>query len=173
MFDFVFENLHWFLGSAFILLIAAFCVRPRGPAYIVRPLFSNAEIHFFSVLHRQLCNYPKIHLFAKVRLADLIQPHQRITNKKAWWKTFAAISQKHVDFVVWRHDTQQVTCVLELDDSSHKKRDRSARDAFVNKALQEAGISILHIPVQSAYSRQQIDSILTFCQEGTSYDGFY
>ena len=50
--------------------------------------------------------------------------------------------------------------VVELDDRSHLRPDRIARDKFVDAALAEAGIPILHYPVRAEYSPAEIQAKL-------------
>jgi hypothetical protein len=41
--------------------------------------------------------------------------------------------------------------VIELDDSTHQRRDRRERDALVDSYLVEAGIEIVHYPAARRY----------------------
>jgi hypothetical protein len=82
-----------------------------------------------------------MHLLAKVRLLDLVEPKKDCENYKgAFWK----IQAKHVDFVVC--DSKLVArTIIELDDSSHKQQARQERDDFVDKALRSSGYRVIHI----------------------------
>jgi hypothetical protein len=56
--------------------------------------------------------------------------------------------------------------VIELDDQSHKAAKRQERDSFLDNEMNAAGIPILHIQAQNAYSigdiRQQIQNRFEF-----------
>ena len=53
-------------------------------------------------------------------------------------------------------DVLAVAAVVELDDASHRRRDRAERDDFVDKALSSAGIPALHIPAQKEYAVAEV-----------------
>ena len=79
-------------------------------------------------------------LFTKVRLFDLIEPVQGAENYKgAMWK----IQAKHVDFVVC-NSCLDPKLIIELDDSTHQRPDRQARDDFVDTVVRNCGYPILH-----------------------------
>lgn len=56
-----------------------------------------------------------------------------------------------VDFVLCERDTFTPLLVIELDDSSHNRADRQARDDFKNNVLSAAGLPLLRIPVRRHY----------------------
>lgn len=79
-------------------------------------------------------------LFTKVRLFDLVEPIQGASNYKgAMWK----IQAKHVDFVICNRYLDP-KLIIELDDSSHQRPDRHARDDFVDTVVRNCGYPILH-----------------------------
>jgi hypothetical protein len=45
---------------------------------------------------------------------------------------------------------------IELDDSSHNRADRKARDAFVDSALKAAGLPIIHVPASASYNAKKL-----------------
>lgn len=78
-------------------------------------------------------------VFTKVRLLDLITPRYGQDNRQGLlWK----IQAKHVDFVICDTDIN-VKCIIEINDSSHKQKDRIERDSFVNEVLEACGYKIL------------------------------
>ena len=48
--------------------------------------------------------------------------------------------------------------MVELDDKSHERPDRAARDVKVDDALAQAGIPIFHFPAKGAYSVREIQA---------------
>lgn len=85
-----------------------------------------------------------------MRVADVIRPKtgQHIT-------AFRQISQKHLDFVIAAADWTIVAAV-ELNDKSHERSDRRARDALLQRAFTQAGVSLHFLPVKARYHPQEL-----------------
>jgi hypothetical protein len=126
-------------------------------------LLTPAERSFFGVLQRALS--PDYHLFAKVRLADIIELQRDLSDKRRC-AAFNRISAKHADFVVCDPQTFRIVGVIELDDRSHRASKRQVRDQFMDSALGAASIPVLRVPVQRSYSastlREQADAAFSF-----------
>jgi very-short-patch-repair endonuclease len=126
-------------------------------------LCSPAERSFLGVLE-QLIN-DKYRILLKVRLADLLEIEKGVS-KSLRQSAFNRISRKHVDFVVCGKEDLSILGVIELDDQSHKIAKRQECDRFLDSAMNAAGIPILHIQAQNAYSisgiRQQIQNRFEF-----------
>ena len=89
-------------------------------------------------------------LALKVRLADVIYCTDR-----TWSKGYRQrISQKHLDFVLYDTATKRILLAIELDDRSHEKAHRKARDEFVDRSLAAAGVPLLRIRAASMYYAQ-------------------
>ena len=131
---------------------------PSYPYAARGPLLTKAERSFLGVLELALAERYRVAL--KVRLADIIKVRSG-SSKSAWQSAFNRISAKHVDFVLCRADTFEVVCVLELDDKSHRRRERRERDAFVDAALRAADIPALHMPTKAAYTLAEVKDALT------------
>lgn len=123
--------------------------RKQGLPYEKRPrLLTEAELAFYRVLHSATAgDWP---LFAMVRLADLIQVKPQSSGGQAWQNKIQA---KHLDFVLCDPDTLEAKLAIELDDASHEKPDRKARDHFVDQALSAAGLPILRVECAPQYDR--------------------
>jgi hypothetical protein len=113
------------------------------PLAIARPFLSEAERAFFQILLQSA--HPSSHISCKVRLADLVTFPGRAPG------TRNTVNQKHVDFVVCDRQSMKPFRVIELDDPTHGRRDRMARDALVDLYLEEAGIPITHFPTARRY----------------------
>jgi very-short-patch-repair endonuclease len=48
-------------------------------------------------------------------------------------------------------ETLEVKLAIELDDSSHRRSDRIARDRFLNNAFASAGLPLLRVAVEERY----------------------
>lgn len=115
---------------------------------------SAAEYSFYRVLLSAVGNRAAI--CPKVNLADLFfvarpNANQGLRNR---------IDRKHVDFLLCDPATMKPRCGIELDDSSHARRDRQDRDEFVDQVFQAAGLPLVRVPAQSAYSPTALLSLL-------------
>jgi len=150
----------WLAGLGVVSIVAVFyTLRKRQPFPYAKQeaLFTPAERAFLTILDDIL--EPRFLIFGKVRLADIIKTRggmERAAQRKAFYK----IMGKHVDFVICRARDLSVLGVIELDDSSHNRPDRRARDIFVDNALAAAGVPIAHIKVQRHYAKEAIKSEL-------------
>ncbi len=118
-----------------------------------KELFSPAERSFLGVLEQAVAG--QFRIFGKVRLGDLVQPAKGLTRSQrtgAWNR----IHQKHVDFVLCQPDTLAVAAVVELDDASHRRKDRVERDEFVDSAIAAAGIPMVHFAARKGYAVQEV-----------------
>lgn len=81
----------------------------------------------------------ELSIFTKVRLLDLISPRKNQNNYKGLlWK----IQAKHVDFVICDKDIR-VKAIVEINDNSHKTKERAERDKFVTEVLKACGYNVL------------------------------
>lgn len=119
----------------------------------VPALLTPAERSFFGVLQQALGS--DYHVFAKVRLADIVRP-VRNPSRSGWQSAFNRITGKHVDFVLCDPARLGVVGVIELDDSTHGRFERGVRDGLVDSALADAGIPILRVSTRQSYSPAQI-----------------
>ena len=136
--------------------LAAAVAGRRGldlPYVPVEALLTPAERRFFLSLRQALAN--DYQLFAKVRLGDILQVRRGVEGKRRY-AAFGRVAAKHADFVACDPRTFAVRGVIELDDSSHRRRDRQERDRFFNAAFAAAGIPVLRVPVQRSYSPKEL-----------------
>lgn len=140
---------------AFVILGALSALVSRGGGTIDLPyvaadsLLTPAERSFFGALHQALS--PDYHLFAKVRLADIVELQRGLSGQRRY-AAFNRISAKHADFVACDPQTFRIIGVIELDDSSHRAAKRQQRDQFMDSALAAASIPILRVTAQRSYS---------------------
>jgi very-short-patch-repair endonuclease len=123
----------------------------NSPYAPILQLLTPAERDFHAALQAAIPT--GYQLFAQVRLASLVQvkPQAR-RDKSHWWR----IQAKCVDFVLCDARTTAPRLVIELDDASHNRADRQARDAFVDTVLAGVGLPILHVRWQSRYSPPEL-----------------
>jgi Protein of unknown function (DUF2726) len=113
-------------------------------------LLTPAEQSFLAVLETIV--KPTCAISTKVRLADLFQVRQGRGQQSA----FNRISRKHVDFVLTDPATTRILCAIELDDSSHNRPDRLARDQFVDELFDNNQMPLIHIPFEWKYNPEAI-----------------
>ncbi len=124
------------------------------PAYARRDtLFTAAEFRFLQSLRKALPG--GLEIFAKVRVADVIQPVQEL-DPKAWRSAFHQITGKHLDFVLCDRESGRLMCAIELNDRSHERKDRRARDELVASACAGAGFPLLMIPAARDYDPENL-----------------
>lgn len=120
------------------------------PFFRKKFILSRSERQFYKILRALVAPNP---VLVKVRLADLIEADERHQLHK---ENFEAIKAKHIDFLVCDAALSPIIAV-ELDDSSHHRPDRKARDRDVDRIFELAALPILHIPVQRDYSVAEIE----------------
>lgn len=136
------------------LLVMAVSRKVNEHPYVaIELLLTPPERKFFLVL--QEAASPGLQIFAKVRLADIIQTERRLP-RKDWRRAFNRICNKHVDFVACDPKTFRVLVVIELDDSSHDSAKARKTDEFKDNALAAASIPIMRIPTQRSYSARAL-----------------
>ena len=90
-------------------------------------------------------------IFAKVRLLDVCADLER-----SQISAFNRISSKHLDFLLCDPATYRPTVGIELDGSSHLRRDRIERDAFVDEVFRGMNVPLIHFRVERTFVPQQI-----------------
>ena len=142
-------------------------LRGESPYEAKGDLLTSAELKFLGVLDQVIGSHYRI--MAQVRLADIIKVKKGLDNSTRS-SAFNRIKAKHLDFVACDPTDLSVKFAIELDDSSHKKTKRMERDAFLNDAMQSAGIPLYRFPVKREYDSQEIYNTL-FGQEEEVLNG--
>ncbi len=126
-------------------------IKEADVVYQRRDFLSNAEMDFFQVL-RQACG-SDYYIAPKVGLWGLVQGEKtEYGNERGW----AKISQKHLDFVLLNPRMMNPVLVVELDDSSHWRAERRAKDEQKDAILRQANIPILRVPVRASYDANKL-----------------
>ena len=105
-------------------------------------ILTRKEYYFYRALQKTADKY-NLEIWAKVRLADIIEVDKKQVGSKEYVKYFNQIQSKHIDFVLSNKQTLQLVTTVELDDSTHQYKDRVERDIFLNNALQTAGVPLI------------------------------
>jgi hypothetical protein len=133
--------------------------RYRRGAYQSGRFLSENEKVFFWALSRAAGN--RYHLFAQVRLADLVGVNQRIEQFKQR-EAFNKVAAKSVDFILCSRQTLEPVAAIEVDDPSHLRSDRQERDRFVNAVFKEVGMPLLRVRAAHRYDAEKIRSELKY-----------
>jgi len=125
--------------------------------YLVRDDFlSPAEQNFYLVLKSAVSDWALV--CPKVALGDLFYAKAADPSQ---YRTFTnRIDRKHVDFLVCDHKTVKPLLGIELDDKSHRRADRQARDEFVQQVFTVAKLPLVRIPVRPTYAVSELNSLL-------------
>lgn len=127
-------------------------------------LFTPAERSFLGVLEQAIGH--EFRIMGKVRLADVLKVKPGLDGK-ARQTAFNRIQSKHLDFVACDPNDLSIRFAVELDDRSHDRGDRQSRDAFLDKAMEQAGLPIIRFAVKKAYSIQEVrDPIVSRLNQG-------
>lgn len=114
-------------------------------------LLTKTELKFYQGLIEFLPSSLSVN--CKVRLADLVMPIKGIPS---WRSAFSKVCSKHIDFVITEKATAKVIWLIELDDLSHNRADRMARDEFVDNLCESTGYIMIHVPTSSQYDFSDI-----------------
>ena len=121
--------------------------------YASRPLLTPTESLFFA--HLQAITQGRCQLFTKVNLADVFKHLSgRIGDRNR-------ISQKHVDFLICRHEDSMPMIGIELDDASHDDPERFKGDMIKNNVFAATGVPVLRLPVGEMHQIDRIVALLT------------
>lgn len=109
--------------------------------YIKPYLLTKKEWAFYKAL-KPITDKYHLHILAKVRLADLVEVKKGLSNSQ-YFKAFAKIKAKHVDFVLARPANLAVLCAIEVDDGSHDDIERQKRDFFLDKVCETVKLPLI------------------------------
>jgi len=149
-----------------IQLRSSEAAEPDLPYHAVDTLLSPAEVSFYHVLRATTGEQATI--FAKVRLGDLLYVRAGDRSQNTSYRN--RIDRKHVDFLLCDPKTTTPLAAIELDDASHQRKDRAARDEFVDSVFAAAGLTLVHIPAGRTYSPTKLAA--TLANAGVVLDSF-
>ena len=143
------------------LILQAFGLLPNKIApseilpYAIRDDFlSVSELSFFKVIKQVVGN--KALICPKVSLKDLFFVKMSDRGKQNIYLN--KINRKHIDFLLCDPGTLKPLCAIELDDISHKREDRVARDVFINKVFETTGLILIRFENKKSYALSEIEN---------------
>jgi predicted RNA-binding Zn-ribbon protein involved in translation (DUF1610 family) len=145
------------LGALFGLKAGPEETSPAGdlPYRLRDDFLSPAELSFYRALAVAVGS--RAIVCPKVNLSDVMFVARPNENTGARGR----ISQKHVDFLVCDPASMRPLAGVELDDSSHQRQDRQARDEFVDSVFAAASLPLIHVPVRPSYAPAEIAPLLS------------
>ena len=133
---------------------------PGAPAYpydLRNDFLSPAEHSFFHVLRTVVADRALISM--KVGIGDLFDVKSKDPGEFRIYRN--KIDRKHVDFLLCDPKTIRPLVGIELDDKSHQRSDRQARDQFVENVFQAAKLPLVRIPVKHSYYAAELGEQLS------------
>lgn len=116
-------------------------------------LLNVPERKFFEALLQKIpANYV---VYPQVVLSNIIQYSG---DKRLFRQNQTKINKKTLDFVIFEKEYLKPIMAIEYDGSTHDREDRKERDEFVNNALTQVGIKVVHI---KHFQSMDLDSIIT------------
>ena len=112
----------------------------HGGDYRAKPLMTRWEL---TALRQIRADLPLgYHVCPQVRLGDMLD--MSACDPRRRQAALARVASKSVDFAI-ADPLGRVALVIELDDRTHDRADRRARDRFVDAVLGECGIPVLRV----------------------------
>ena len=126
------------------------------PYHLRDDFLSPAELNFYRVLQTAVSDWATI--FVKVSLGDLFYAQTGEFGQNQAYRN--KIDRKHVDFLLCDPQTIRPILGIELDDKSHQRAERQARDRFVDEVFAAAKLPIAHITVRQGYPPEKLNQYL-------------
>lgn len=121
-------------------------------------ILSNAEMLFYDALIEATKN-TYLQIWPKMGLKEIVYVKDSQGNKNPY-KYFNKIDRKHIDFTLVNPKSGKPLLCIELDDKSHQKQNRIERDEFLNKVMQQADITLMHIAASRDYNVQELETTI-------------
>jgi hypothetical protein len=126
------------------------------PYHLRDDFVTKAEHSFYMVLRSIVPDTAVV--LAKVSLGDLFYVK---SSDNSEFRTYTnKIDRKHVDFLLCNAKTMRPIAGIELDDKSHQREDRQARDELVEQVFQAAKLPLIRFPAKFSYSTAELSAAL-------------
>lgn len=123
--------------------------------YLRDSILTPKEQAFYEVLLK-ITNAEKHCILSQVSLIEIFQP-----TRDNYWGSKGKIQHLHIDFLLCRKRDLHPILAIELDDKSHQKAKRSARDEFLDALFANFKLNLLHVPAADSYHPKQLASMIT------------
>ena len=123
--------------------------------YTAKPLvMSTAEADFFVKLNTIVSE--RYFVFPQVHLSALLD-HKVVGQD--WRIAFRHINGKSVDYALCDRITLRPVYAIELDDSTHQRRDRIKRDSEVERIFRDAHLPLVRFPSKNVSESEIIQAL--------------
>lgn len=123
-------------------------------------IFTDNEFRFFKAIATYAFNNKK-YFTIKLRFSDFIKVSDVVQDnfiRKTWYNI---ISKKHTDFLLYDVTTRNPICCIEIDDTTHLKRETIERDLVKNNILRSAQIPIIRLRnIEEINASQELKKII-------------
>ena len=116
-------------------------------------MMNSSERVFFETLRRAIGD--KYDIYPQVNL-DKIFKIKYLGNKFAFNAAKWAIDRRSVDYLLVEKETQSPKVAIELDGSSHERRDRIERDEKVGSIFDYNGIPLVRFNVGDSFNESEL-----------------
>ncbi len=125
--------------------------------YIKTYLLTKNEWSFYRAI-KPIADKYKLHIIAKVRIADIAKVKKGLSNK-AYYAAFNKINKKHFDFLLCNPANLAVKAAVELDDRSHDEIDRQQRDFFVDKVCETIKLPLIRVTDSNGFEEKMCEAL--------------
>jgi len=115
-------------------------------------LLTNVEASFYQALKEVIP--PQKSITCKCRLEDIMS----VENGPQRQSFRNRIKSRHIDFVIFTPESGYTDFAIELDDSSHQKK--QDEDEFKNSLFQKIKMPLIRIKVQAKYNPDELKKII-------------
>lgn len=126
-------------------------------------IMTPAEEKFFNLLQDTVSD--KYYVFPQIHLSALLDHRVKGQN---WKGAFAHINSKSVDYVLCDKQTLKPVYAIELDDYTHKREDRIARDTKVEEIFSKSGVCLVRFSNGSSLSSGDIITKLSEANQNSN-----
>ena len=116
-------------------------------------LISRNELRFYWALKKALPTHKHLIINCQTPVLSLLKPENEIALRKIW--------SKRVDFTITNSDFETLA-IIELDDASHKKKERIERDEFINYIFEESEHHLIRFKTRKFYDPENIRTVLSY-----------
>ncbi len=142
------EKLIWPVIIIVIIAIVSKLLDKKGilkednNVYVKKEFLLNIpERQFFEILQRLL---PSGYIcFPQMVISNILSVKK--SERKEYLKNRSKINKKTIDFVIFKKPYLQPVLAIEYDGHTHDRPDRKSRDEFVNNAIHNSNLDIVHI----------------------------
>lgn len=127
--------------------------RAAARVEVRRKFLTDAEVNFFHVLRSVVGGRGQI--FAQVSLGQLLVARSEDFSARGAARN--RFDRKTIDFLICDPTTLRPLVAIELDDSTHTRAKRQARDEQVDALLSEAGLPLVRIRTRRTYDTREVE----------------